>query len=156
MELSQNETTDRLFIDDFSKSYLLETAKWGKFLAIVGFVMCVLIVCAGFFMGSFFASISSLYGALPAESAELLSKLGPIIAFFYILIAILYFVPCLYLYRFANKMRLAIQINNQENLTNSFQNLKSLYKYCAILTIVAMALYGLIIIFALIGFSMMK
>lgn len=155
MELSQNETVDRLFIDDFSKSYLLETAKWGKFLAIVGFVVCILIVCAGFFMGSFIASISSFYGA-PAESTEVLSKVGPIMAFFYVLIAILYFIPCLYLYRFASKMKLAIQINNQENLTNSFQNLKSLYKYCAILTIVAIALYGLIFIFALVGFSMMK
>ena len=39
-------------IDQSSRAHLSEAAKWAKFLAIVGFVMCGLIVVMAIFFGS--------------------------------------------------------------------------------------------------------
>ena len=76
-----------LQVDHSSSAYLKETAKWAKFLAIVGFIVCALVVLAGIFAGSIFASLNP-YGAYGGG-------FGVGMAIYCILIALLYFFPCL-------------------------------------------------------------
>ena len=143
MEQEQSSELFSLQIEPLSKSYLWEAARWGKFLSIVGFVMCALIVLIGIFFGSFFSFFTrntDAYGAMNTTG------LGAAMAFIYILIAIVYFFPCLFLFRFATKMKTAINGNSQEELNVSFQNLKSMFKYVGILTIIGLALFALEII----------
>lgn len=127
-----------LQITSLAKEYLTETAKWAKFLSIVGFVVIGFIVLAGFFMfaaGSAFESMgASGFGA----------GFGAAAGIFYFLIALLYFFPVLYLYKFANNAKLALRDNNSENLTMAFENLKSHYKFVGILTLIMVCIYGLI------------
>ena len=47
----------QLEVDNVVAAHLYETAKWGKFLAIVGFVFCGLIVLAGIYLA---VAVSSL------------------------------------------------------------------------------------------------
>jgi hypothetical protein len=49
-------------IDQSSRAHLAEAAKWAKFLAIVGFVMCGLIIVLSFFIGALFSTSMSKYG----------------------------------------------------------------------------------------------
>lgn len=153
MELNDNQTMDKLYLNDSSKIYLFETAKWGNFLAIVGFILCGLILLVGIFFGSLISYF------IPATSdqvynAQFLSKLGPVMAVFYGLIALLYFFPCLFLYKFSAKMKVGLLTASQDSLTESFLNLKSLYKFWGIFTIIILAFYVLAFVLFTIGFSM--
>ena len=47
-------------IDQSSRAHFSEAAKWAKFLAIVGFVLCGLIVVIAFFVRFVFAMMSNL------------------------------------------------------------------------------------------------
>ncbi|NEM96531.1 DUF5362 family protein [Pontibacter burrus] len=126
-----------------SEDFLKNTAKWGKFLAIVGFVGVGFMVLVGVFAGATFGTAMSQFGGGAAG--------GAFFTFFYLLFAALYFFPVLYLYRFSDKMQDGLRMQNEELVTESFRNLKSLFKFMGILTIVIIGFYGLAIIFMSIG-----
>ena len=128
------------------KSYLAETAKWGKFLAIVGFVFIGLMALFGLFFGSFMSNFAG---------GELFPVSPMIFTVMYLLIAALYFFPVLYLYRFSTKMQVALRLDNERDLTESFSNLKSLYKFMGIMTAVILGIYALLFVFGAIGRAMM-
>ena len=142
----QNEETS-LFgfgIDQSSRSHLSEAAKWAKFLSIVGFVLCGLIIVMAFFVGSFLA-MNTEY-----RSAGLTKGMGAFVAIFYIGIAVLFFFPYLFLFRFATRMKTALNTNDQLTLNTSFQNLKIMFRYVGILTIVMLSFYALAILMVII------
>jgi len=145
--MEQNTSADLfdLHIDHDSSSYLGETAKWAKFLAILGFVFCGLIVLVGLFAASFLSAAMGKFGG----EGSMMS--GAALSFIYVLFALVYFFPCLYLYNFASKMQVALRNNDQQQLTQSFKNLKSCYKFLGILMIVILSIYVLIFIIAIIG-----
>ena len=145
--MEDNSSLFSLTIDPVTKSYLLDTARWAKFLSIMGFILCVLIVVMGVFFGSQLTLIYSRDGQLmPAGTNIVLACLS-------VIVAVIYFFPCLYLFRFSSKMKLALNSNEQEKLNASFENLKSLFRYVGILTIVILAIYGLLLVFAILGFA---
>ena len=152
----QNQTQESglfgLNIDAASKMHLVEAAKWGKFLAIVGFVMCGLIVVGGLVMATIVGSMSRTYGNdMPAGFG---ATFGPTFMVVYIIIAALYFFPCLFLLRFSNKMKVALASDNQSELTSSFQNLKVLFRYVGILIIVALSFYIIALLFVSLGMAL--
>ncbi len=142
MEPNQNLLNSDLQIDQSAHIYLSETARWANFLSIVGFVLSVILAIAGLFMGVFLGSTSSTYGNSSFIGAGFA-------AVFYLIIAVLYFVMSLFLYRFASKMKMALYTNDQETLNNSFLNLKNLYKMMGILTIIYLSLIVLFMIFGI-------
>ncbi len=137
-------------LDHTIKSYLEESAKWGKFLAIVGFVISGLIFIAGLTISSNMGSGSPL-GGEGVFGPGTPAGLGPVLMIFYIVAAVLYFFPCLYLYRFSTKMRTALASDDQQTLTESFQNLKSMFRFVGIIAIILLAFYALGLIAALLG-----
>ncbi|HZI01325.1 MAG TPA: DUF5362 family protein [Flavisolibacter sp.] len=149
--MEHNQELFDLQVDPMSRVHLLETTKWAKFLAIVGFVLCALIVITGIFFGSI---MGSMLGNVSETNPGLTGGLSVVMAVVYILFALLYFFPCLFLYRFATKMKAALNGNSQEDLTISFQNLKSMFKFVGILMIILLAFYGLVLLFAMIGFAL--
>jgi hypothetical protein len=133
-------------IDQSSRSHLSEAAKWAKFLAIVGFVMCGLIVVIAIFAGSFLALMSNSFNDGYGSSTRFSGGMGAFITIFYIGIAILFFLPYLFLFRFATRMKAALNTNDQLTLNTSFQNLKIMFRYVGILTIVMLSFYALAIL----------
>ena len=109
------QTNQNLFdlqIDHQSNSFLSEAAKWGKFLSIMGFIFCGLIVVIALFAGTLIASMMSGFGGSDAGAGAAVG--GGIITFVYIVIALIYFFPCLYLFNFASKMQAALRSNQQD------------------------------------------
>jgi len=141
-----------LSIDPLIKSHLSEAARWGKFLAIVGFVMCGLIVLGGIIVATTVGSVERTYGSDIGTSIS--SSFSSAFIFIYIVVAVLYFFPCLFLLRFSNKMKSALAADNQADLTASFQNLKVLLRYVGILIIIVLAIYLLAILFVGLGMQM--
>jgi hypothetical protein len=145
------QTTQNLFdlqIDHQSSSYLSEAAKWGRFLAIMGFIFCGLFVLVALFAGTFIASsMRSLGGA--ATGAEAVG--GGLVTVMYIIVALVNFFPCLYLFNFSTKMQLALRANQQEALNTSFRNLKACFKFVGILMIIGLCFWVLALIFGIVA-----
>lgn len=142
-----SDETTPLIITDEIHSFLFETAKWAKFLSIVGFVFTGLMVL----MGLFFGSVMSYMSDLPQNSelnASFTSYWGFGMSFFYVLMAIIYFFPIYYLYQFSNKMKIALKEDDQYTLSSSFSYLKSHYKFFGILMIIVIGVYICIFLFS--------
>jgi hypothetical protein len=139
-----------LTIDPQSKRFLSETAKWGRFLSILGFIFCVLIACVGVFMA---LKMSEMSGAFREMSGGMMANMGPAIAIIYVLFAAIYFFPCLYLYRFSNQMIVALNADDQATMTSAFENLKSVFKFFGILTIIILSFYILLFLIAMLAGS---
>ncbi len=146
MEENTPSSLFELNIDNESSQYLTETARWGKFLAIVGFVTCGLVAIASFFIGAILSrSPFAAYGADGAAGTAGAIG-GTFITLLYLAIAVLYFFPCFFLYRFSVRLKAALKGNDQVQLNQSLRSQKSLFKYVGILTIIVLAIYALVLI----------
>lgn len=148
MEQDQNSSLFSLNVDSQSKSFLNEAAKWGKFLSILGFVFCVLFVVVGIFLATNVSQLENEYSRYSTVRTSP-QGMGVGIAIVYILGAVLYFFPCLYLFRFSSHMKTAIASDDQAHLTTGFQNLKSMFKFVGVLTLIMIALWLLGILVSL-------
>ena len=150
MEQNITPNTFALQVDNGNIPYLAEAAKWAKFLAILGFIFCGLIIIAAVFAGPL---ISTAFSQLEPEATSISAMSGTVIIVYYVLIALLYFFPCLYLFNFASKMQATIRSNDQIYLNNSFKNLKSFFKFWGILTVIFLCILVIGMIFAIVGLS---
>ena len=145
MEPTSNPNIFDLQIDQSGLNFLGETARWTRFLSILGFILCGLTALGALFLGSYMSGMmSNLYGTTGVFS-------GVFFTILYLLGALLLFFPTLYLFNFSSKIRRALAANDQVLLTESFKNLKSFFKFHGVLAIISISLYALIIIAAVIG-----
>ncbi len=152
MEQNQDSSLFGINVDQTGRSHLGEAARWARFLAIIGFIFCGLIVLMGVFFGSFMGIFSSrMGGGNPYDDVVSSPGIGAAMAIYYVIIALIYFFPCLFLYRFATKMKHALVANDQETINASFQNLKATFRYMGIVTIIMLAFVVLAFIVALLG-----
>ncbi len=137
------ENGENLVIDWRSKEFLKETAKWTKFLAILGFVGIGLMVLGSLVM--LFAPSSLMSnGDFPFGGKIFMMLL-------YLAFAVLYYFPISYLYQFSEKTKKAIENNDNNAIRDAFEFLKSHYKFMGILTIILLSFYAIIIFIGLIG-----
>jgi hypothetical protein len=117
--------------------YWNSTATWARFLAVIMFI----------FLGLLTLGIL----AVVVVGGAVMGAGGGIAMLFIgiIYLAILLF-PALYLWRFSQKIKSAIQFNDNELLAGGFNNLMRFYRFIGILTI---AIFGLYILIAIIGVS---
>jgi hypothetical protein len=120
--------------------YLFETSKWGKFLAIIGYIGMVLLVLLGIFM---MLGLSH-FGNLPDTGFPM-----GVFGLLYIFIALIYYFPVNYLYKFSVQIKQGLQTKDTPTVTSGFQNLKSLFKFMGIFTIVILSIYGLLLLIAI-------
>lgn len=142
-----NDTTPEninLYLNDAAKYYLGDTAKWAKFLAIMGFVGCGILVLIGLFFSLFMSTMGKF------SSSEMpFSGFGLI----YVALAALYFFPSLYLFQFAKNAKLALQTEDSDLLATAIDKHHSAFKFIGILTATVLGLYALIFIFVIVGFG---
>lgn len=131
-----------------SAEFLRTAAKWGKFLAIIGFIMIGFMVLMalgiGAFMGGMMHGMNNTVGVMSALGSSFFSL-------FYLLFALLYFFPVLYLYRFSSKVQRALDLQSETEIDEAFKNLKSLLKFMGVLTIIVLAFYALSILAIFLG-----
>ena len=123
-----------------SASYLLKAAKWGKFLAILGFIITGLLILAGIVMGFVLNSVQDEMN--PAGMA-----FPPVLfSIFYVIFAAIYIIPVIFLNAFSNSAIKAVNNEDTESMTHSLRNLKNLFVFVGVSTIVLLVIYTLALI----------
>lgn len=131
-------TQDALLDNREIHTYLIETAKWGNFLAIIGYVLMGLLALLSLFM------IFGMSHLIPNQTFPIW-----IMGVVYLAMAGVYWFPVTYLYRFSAQMKQAVLSRSESLYVLGFANLKSLFKFFGIFTIVILALYALAIVVAI-------
>ncbi|BDD10681.1 hypothetical protein FUAX_31130 [Fulvitalea axinellae] len=152
----ENFTLDSDVSEDFGLNpvilgFLKTTAKWAKFLSIVGFVGVAFMVLVAFFAGTIFGMLGT-FGGQEAEALGTLGAVGGgVMTVMYLAFAALYFFPVLFLFKFASNLQKALKTHNQIALTEAFSNLKKHYTFIGVLTAILVGIYGLFFVFAILG-----
>ncbi|MCZ4222192.1 DUF5362 family protein [Pedobacter rhodius] len=140
--LEQEPQEIKLIVTEEMRSYIYEISKWARFLSIIGFILSAFLIIGSFGIGA----------ALTSNPA-MLAQLGPLagagamgITLVYLVLALLYFYPSLLLFRFSNKGKQGILYGDQESLNDAMLNMKSLFKFWGIFTIVIMICYFLFVL----------
>ncbi len=124
-------------LNQVAENFLRSAAKWGRFVAI-GLVLIV-----GLFAGALMTGIMG---------PRLFGFSGGSIATFNF-IAVIYALPIIYLYRFSSKMLDSLNAQDEDQVAESFKNLKSMFKFIGIFTIIILSLYLISLVFVLFGIS---
>ena len=127
-------------LDERSKAYLLETTRWTKFLAIMGFIFIGLMII----IALIFLVAGSALSAYAGGGLALLGATGGSI--FMLIMIGLYVYPVYALWKFSTNMKSGINTANQEQIVEGFRYQKNMYRYMGILMIIVLAFYLLSII----------
>lgn len=149
MENQQENSLFGLSIDSVTAGYLKETASWAKLLAIVGMIGCVFLVLGGIMASVAVTTVSSEMSREIGGGAT--AAMGAFMLIFYVLIAVIYFFPCLYLLRFSNHIKNAITANDQMGLNEGLRNLKATFRFLGIVTIIFISLFLLMFLLGGLG-----
>lgn len=134
---NQQQSEGHFVINDEVRDYLIETSKWGKFLAIMGYIGMGFLILFGLFFLIGFSFINDIANTpFPARLFGLV----------YIIISAAYYFPSTYLYKFSTHTKQGLLSNNHQSITSGFENLKSLSKFMGIFTIVTLSIYVLVMI----------
>jgi hypothetical protein len=130
----------KIEIEQETLNHLNTTRKWAMFLAIIGFIFLGLILIIGLLAGTFLTAFSSGgKGSGIPESLMFISVL---------LIAIVYFFPVLFLFRFSKHTSHAIHNLDKLELNKAIKNLKFYFAYLGVLIILIFSFYIVVLIIA--------
>jgi uncharacterized protein involved in cysteine biosynthesis len=132
-----NPGTAGMTVNESMKADLLSTAKWAKFLCIVGCIGAGLLVLLAIAMIVFGTAAARINPAMP---------FGAFMGLFYLIGAAIYIYPLIKGFQFANATKTACLYNNESELARGFEGLNSLMRYFGILTIIILSIYVLVII----------
>lgn len=139
----REEEKPQLIIDDYGKADLLETARWAKFLSILGFVFM------GFYLLGGIALVSAV--ATSPELGAVTKTFGATgIVFLYAILGFIMIYPIYAQYLFSLRIKPAIKNTDSAKLNEAFRYLKNLYKYYGIIALIMIGFYGLVFVIMLI------
>lgn len=133
--LDLNTTNSELQLDENGVKYLKEGRGWAMFLAILGFIGMGFMVIAALVMfvaGSFVGSQTGMPVGL--------------FGFLYLVIAGIYIIPILFLFKFSQKASVACNENSGSALNEAIKNLRSHFKSAGIAVISLIGIYFIVII----------
>ena len=130
----------KIEIEQETLKHLNTTRKWAMFLAIIGFIILGLIVIIGLLAGTFLTAFNS--GGKDLGIPESLMFV-PIL-----LLAVIYFFPVLFLFRFSKHTSHAVQTLDKLEFHKAIKNLKSCFVYIGVLIIIILSLYIVVLIVA--------
>ncbi len=133
------ENQQNLELNEQAVDALRTSAKWSMFLAIMGFIGIGLMIIAALVM-------ASVMSAIPSSPMNPLGNLKGYLTGVYLFMALLYFPPVYYLFKYATDMKTALLNSSSDMVGVALGYLKSHHKYLGISIIVVMSLYILFII----------
>ena len=150
--MEQDQSLFSLTIDPSSKSHLMDAAKWARFIAIAGMILLALGLLLSFLTATAWADSENMRliinGREDGELTAMSRVVYLVITIFFLLVL---FFPFLFLLQFANKVRTALEANQQGDLNIAFQNLKRYLRYVGILILIILGIYLLAFVLGLIS-----
>ncbi|TKC03947.1 DUF5362 family protein [Pedobacter frigoris] len=147
----KNKEVEELIVTEDIRSYIYETAKWAKFLSVVGFVVAGWLIMLAFSASAFETALNQTPGG-----AQFAAMGSTVLTIFCLLSALLYFYPSLMLFKYSTAAKNAVLFAEQESLVVAMSKMKSFFKFWGILTIAIIAFYALaliLVIFAKMGMA---
>jgi hypothetical protein len=143
----ENPKQESLVITEDIRSYIYETAKWTKFLSIIGFIGTGFLVLISFSVGAFMSAAGTLMGKANPYAAMGSGALTVTV----LLTALLYFYPSFILFKYSNAAKKAILYEDQHSLAIAAAKMKSFFKFWGILTIIVLAIYIILFLFMIVA-----
>ena len=135
-----------IVVDNNAKYILDSITKWVKFLSILGIIAYALLIIVGFGIMAFGGVAAANFGLGDFEGI-----IGVFAGVFYIIIGAICLYPVIKMLNYSTKMKTAIRSDRQDIYEEALRNFNSAVKFWGILAIIALVLYGLVFIFAMIG-----
>lgn len=120
-------------------NWLYDSARWAKFIAIIGFIFVAFFIVIAIFMGPVLSYLNEDIG-ISTVNPLLSSGFFPV---FYLILSAIYFFPVYFLFKFSDGVIRAYKADDEEGLNTSFQFLKKHFKFIGILLIIVLAIYVL-------------
>ena len=129
-----------------AQQFLYQTGPWVRFMSIMIFIWSAVMALSG--LGTIMLSIGSRIPLGPRQFS--LFPVGyTAFGAFYILFAILYVAPGVFLFRYADAIGMLRVRRSAQALEAAFRNQKSFWRYVGILTIIHIVLGAILIVFVL-------
>ena len=135
-EVKIQETTG-MVINESMKADLLTSAKWAKFLCIlgcIGVVFMILVAISLMTLGDKLSSIPNLAG------------MHILLGITYLITTCIVIYPLMKGFQFANGVKAACLTGSESELARGFAGMRSYLQYVGVLAIIALIIYGLLLI----------
>jgi hypothetical protein len=117
-------------------SHMGQIRKWTYFFSILGFVFIGLFVLVALMIGSVFSSFAGDTMPFP----------GYMISAIYLVLALLYFFPVLYLYRFSVQIKKGLNERSSHDVAGALGHLRSHYTFIGYMCIIMLSIYALVLV----------
>jgi hypothetical protein len=138
----------KIEIEEETLSHLNTTRKWAMFVAIIGFIFLGLIIIIGAIAGTFLTAFSSGEKGLGIPESLMFIP--------FLLIAVIYLFPILFLFRFSKHTLHAIQTLDKLVFNKAIKNLKYFFAYIGIIIIIIFSFYIIVLIVAGSSMALLK
>jgi hypothetical protein len=123
-------------------TYLKGASPWLRFIGIVGFIGCGLMVFGGILFLALIPTMGSVWGTIPelgSFSNVFGAAFGGSMGVYFFICAIIGFFPSRFMYTFGSKIRSYLRTGAAGDLEDAFKNNKSLWKFAGIVVIISLA-----------------
>ena len=153
MESQENDiqpiTEPEMVLTGEAKTYLLRAGKWANFLAIIGFIVCGLLLIIAFAFGdAVIVDLKKLNDDIPGQKALELVGVIVMAVVCFILVELATFFISLYLFQFGDRIKKGVTFTNTTYVTSGFSKLRSFFKFAGLSIIIAVGLFIAAIIVA--------
>jgi hypothetical protein len=135
-------------IEQETLDHLNTARKWAMFVAIIGFIFLGLIIVIGAIAGTFLTAFNAGEKGLGIPESLMFIPL--------LILAIIYFFPILFLFRFSKHSLHAIQHLDKTAFNKAIKNLKYYFAYFGIIIIVIFTIYIVLLIVAGSSMALLK
>jgi uncharacterized membrane protein len=140
---------EELNVNNRSRIYLREISKWTFFLSIVGFIGIAFMIILGIFSNVIYGdAFNAIY------KNQLPFNMSLIMTILYLVFAVIYLAPVLYLYNFSRRLKRSLSAKNNDTLADALKMLKSHYKFIGVFMIIMLSLYALLFIVGMLGIAL--
>jgi hypothetical protein len=119
---------------------LQKTKPWVRFLSILGFIACALML-----LGALFMVIGGAVGAAFTSRSGMGAAGGVVLGLVYGLLALLYVFPSLFLFRYASGIATMLSEDAVRGMENALNAQKSFWRFVGILTVIILCLYAVVL-----------
>jgi hypothetical protein len=121
---------------DGAANMLRQTKPWVRFVSVIMLIASAFMVLGGAFM--------MLAGAAATPGTP-----GAFLGLIYMVMAVLYIVPAVFLWRYADRIDIFLRQRSPRTLASALEAQKSFWKFVGILTLIVLCVYAFAILFAI-------
>ncbi|MCB0430928.1 MAG: hypothetical protein H6585_08120 [Flavobacteriales bacterium] len=138
-EFTSTNPNTELSLSTVAADHLKRTAKWARFLSILGFVFIGLMVLVAFFAGGMMALATQ--GMVNSS----------VVTIIYLMMAAFCFFPVYFLFSFSSKTLRAVDSYDATELGEALSNLRRYFQFIGILAAIYLGFMAIVILFSFLG-----